>query len=387
MKIKFILFALFSVIVFTACEEKDLSNGRTEPEKKVSDLDIPLDFDWKLTRAVTCNLLSETDVQVYIYNEPSCKDESLVAIHTVTPDDENPLRLHLPIGLETVYVKTGDNVYPVDVEDFNLNFTVPTSTAVTRKGGQNDIIYFPCKGQMATMMFEDYFPQEGDYDFNDLVIYYKYTITYKPRSKQMLNLDFDMTVNALGGIFTFNPCLRLEGLETDYVYRIAPYGCTLAQYKDFDSDVCYRMLGLIDKPEGCRFMNTDPKETIVSRPNLKTARLVIEFKQEGNFVPVLSDISSFNLFLDSDKLEIHEKGNDPAHTDYPKYDGCSGINYCNNKNFVWAITIPTKIKHALERVDFLNAYPDFEGWLKSGGQKNKFWYTNGDSEYLFTIPE
>lgn len=391
MKIKFILLSIISLVVFTACQEKDLYEDKPVSEQKVTDLNIPLDFDWKTTRAVTCNFVSATDAPLYIYNDKSCSDESLLAIHTVTAGGDNPLRLHLPLHLETVYVKLGEEVIPVAVKDFNVNCILPeVSAEISKKWSlpTENNSYIPSKGDMVTMMFEDYFPTEGDYDFNDLVINYKYEITYVPYSERLISMKFDMIINALGGVYPFDPCLRLEGIETDYVERIGiSNNFTLDRYTDFDEDVCFRMLGLTGRPAGCTFLNTDPNETIVPESDLIAINMVIEFKSEGEFIPKRSDLESVNIFLDREDLEIHEKGYTPAHTQYPDFPEAGNENYCNNKNLVWALTVPVPIKHAKEKIDFLQAYPEFKTWLESGGEEGKDWYLKGKEENLFTIPQ
>lgn len=394
-KIKAILFCVFTVVALTACEEKDLSKGQPEPEKKVSDLNIPMDFDWKTTNVVTCNLASEVNTRVRIYNEESCADESLLAIYTVTPNGENPLKLHLPINLKTVYVKLGDQVFPADIEDFNINVNLPGTRSVQTNNDEScdgcqddDVTYFPCKGEQATMMFEDYFPDEGDYDFNDFVINYNYAIYYKPRSAEILKLDFSMTVVALGGIFPYDPCFRLEGILTDCVRAISKYGeFDFASFGDYDGDVCLVMTGLTDKPAGCEFLNTKTSETIVPYSELKTARFVIAFNtEEGRMIPKMHQFDAFNIFLDNKTLEIHEKGFPPARRSYPNFKDKGDDYYNNCHNLVWALTVPTKIRHAKERVDFLKAYPSFIEWAESCGEEATNWYYNQAEEHLFSVP-
>ena len=41
----------------------------------------------------------------------------------------------------------------------------------------------------------------------------------------------------------------------------------------------------------------------------------------------------------------------------------------------WAIEIPTLWCHPYERVDLLEAYPDFSGFIQSEGEENSTWYT------------
>lgn len=392
MKPKFLLLTMMLFAVCTACDERDLYHGQT-PEKKVSDMNVPADFDWRTTRNFDCRLKTMDTRQVRIYNEESCKDESLLAIYTVS-NTENPLRLHLPIHLETVYVKDGEKVYPMDVEGWDSYFTLPETKAgkATRADdhSEDDVIYFPCKGCEATIMFEDHFPITGDYDFNDLVGSYKYVIYLQPGTMEMLSIEFDMAIRAMGGIYPYDPCLRLEGIDTDYVNAIAITGSedvVLGQFSDFDKDICYRMLNLDTKPDGCQFLNTDPKDRMIPESDLRKIHLNIRFQREGQFIPKVGDLLAFDIFLEKDNLEIHERGFTPCRTKYPDFNDCGDENYCNKKNMIWAFTIPTKMKHAKERVDFLKAYPLFDDWVESGGFSAKYWYTAGVDEHLVTIPE
>ncbi|NDV64801.1 LruC domain-containing protein [Bacteroides sp. 224] len=392
---KKILF-IFSVVflgVFSSCES-DKSLPKSNQEENLGDLIVPNDFDWKTTRTVTCNIQSSVPTVIYIYNAVTCDEKGLVAIYHPIANKDNAFSLKLATHLNEVYLKYSDVVVPVKIENGMLNYTIPeTGTRATRTiepcngCNENDIIYFPCLGDWATVLYEDLFPNEGDYDFNDVVLNYKRTYFLDIESKRLQRIVLEMRVNALGGTLNYYPCFRIDGVAREKVWRIGlqPQGnftFKLGDDPDKDKDSTFRILEVNDKPVGCQFLNTLPNEKKRPKSELKHFLIVIDFLP--NNMPTLGELSSLDVFIYNDDMEIHERGGVPAWTECPIL---GKDYYCSIRNLVWGITVPLEIKHATERTNFLKAYPKFKRWVITGGVENQNWYYDGKEEHLFTIPE
>lgn len=60
----------------------------------------------------------------------------------------------------------------------------------------------------------------------------------------------------------------------------------------------------------------------------------------------------------------------------------SNESYVNEDNFIWGLKVPASLHHAREEVNFLEAYPDFEQWVTSGGQENQRWWNKPKTNKL-----
>lgn len=401
MKKNYFLLVVVSILFGLSSCSDDTGLKTTEQDEKVGDLIVPKNFNWQTTRKVLCRINSNVSLPVYIYNAEECADEGLVAVYHLFPEKENSFSLKLPTYLKTVYIKYSDsNPVAVPVNNGEINYTIPPSTrsggceTCGTEGDLYDYYYYPCKGDAATVLFEDLFPAKGDYDFNDYVANYNYICYMDPKSKEIRQIDFFMTVVALGGVLGYDPCIRIDGIATDYIRRIAFYGDGIipVHFPAIDNEWCARFQNATTRPAGCKYLNTDPNETVISRRDLKDIKLVVEFntkdlKPELTNFPTLADLKDLDVFITSDKMEIHERGDDTAIFAYPSFDGCGDENYCDKQNLIWAFEVPSKIAHAIERTDFLKAYPRFADWVKSEGDDYSLWYKSGNSQYLVNIPD
>ncbi|GAB5409020.1 MAG: hypothetical protein BalsKO_13850 [Balneolaceae bacterium] len=68
--------------------------------------------------------------------------------------------------------------------------------------------YFPGQNKKATLLFEDMWPLKGDYDFNDLVVYYN--LRYKKNAdNKIVGIDYTYNIAAIGGIKNSSFYVRL----------------------------------------------------------------------------------------------------------------------------------------------------------------------------------
>lgn len=72
-----------------------------------------------------------------------------------------------------------------------------------------------------TIMFEDYWPVKGDYDFNDFVIHYDITGKIsgggRPEVYNHEGLDINIQFKAIGGSYNYQLGLQLDALPAKYI--------------------------------------------------------------------------------------------------------------------------------------------------------------------------
>lgn len=438
MKKKTVLFAscLLGTLAFSSCE-KNLYDESKQPEKELQmkDLDIPADFQWKLTRTAEGTVSANTSTMVSLFLDEKCSEKEKIAMISVDakslgqqPDD---LPLSLPTYVETLYAKyeteNGMQSIPVKIVNgsFSLNIkdakTTTTQTrAVTRggdKGTGHDIeediryskgvVYHP-KKDWGTIMYEDQFPILGDYDFNDFVINYKVKFNaYKEKgNKYMSNLmTIRLRIKALGGIYPYFPYLRLKEIDRDEVESVQ---ITNPKTKDelavepmpnenliID---CSDLILNLPKPAGSRYFNVE-KTALVDTEELPEFEIEIKLNTAKEVKEILED-DEFDLYIarkDGDKTEIHANGIEPAFYKYPfnnpdllpvyESDGDEEDDnyYFSKERLIWGLRVPGNVAHAIEAADFLKAYPGFKKWATSGGKNEQNWYGQGNADKSLLI--
>lgn len=86
MKKKTVLFAscLLGTLAFSSCE-KNLYDESKQPEKELQmkDLDIPADFQWKLTRTAEGTVSANTPTMVSLFLDEKCSEKEKIAMISV----------------------------------------------------------------------------------------------------------------------------------------------------------------------------------------------------------------------------------------------------------------------------------------------------------------
>lgn len=396
--------------------------------KKVQDLEIPLDFDWSTSRNITCTINSGSPASIEIYTDEACEEELLAAL--ITQQGANELAMPVSQATDKLYLKykttAGSyNVLTGDVENAVVAFNVTdgvlaeqseTRSAVTRDVPiENHIGYIAYPAGWGTVMFEDQFPSIGDYDFNDLVASYQISTEFpwvdgKYDTKQVSLIRVHLKLKAIGGSLKFTPYVRIKGLNRENVTLPNPaYGdplyvnpkivnntndgvevALINSTRTTDAIIEFKNLNESNpkKVPGGSFYNTTPG--FLTKDNqLTQVTVYLALTKNVDAKSVLDD--KIDIFLASaDKTkEIHVRGFEPVFNPY-NFDekGVSKtVPYASENNLVWGIKIATRVKYAIEKVNFCEAYPDFASWAESGGISNVDWYkTNLVNDKLITLP-
>lgn len=383
MKKKNFLFAscLLGIFAFSSCE-KNLYDESKQPEEetKMTDLIVPKNFDWSDTQEVKAQITpAETIVSVYLDKE--CKEEALLFQMDMNIESNDNQSVEFPIAIptyvENVYVKYEgvDRISIVPVQDGKIAIKAPQiqnikSRAVINTKNSNEYGLLSING---TLMFEDMYPQLGDYDFNDFVARYNLRILYKySRGKYYAHkMCISVQIRAVGGIYKYEPYIRLTKVKADnIIIETTEKNVKSIKGPNGEAIISYKSP---TPPSGYKYYNTEKNE--MTKPD-KFKEIWITFKNPIEYEDVMDKNYNIDMYIakENHKQEIHLKGYEPVYDQHQ--------DYADKNNFVWGIRTWGIFDHAIEGKNFLKAYPQFKGWITSGGKEYKRWWEEVDYRYV-----
>lgn len=266
-----------------------------------------------------------------------------------------------------------------------------------------------------TLAFEDLWPSKGDYDFNDLIIDYDFSVT-KNEDEEILSITSVFIIHAFGASFHNGFGFQLPNvvdgniidvsgyqIESPSIFTINSKGlesgqskATIIVYDDSYNRMTHPGVGIgINTTENAPFVTPD------------TLTVQITFFQDGAFGPAGAvsyidlDIGNFNPFIvinqDRDR-EVHLADFEPTDlvdtdvfgTFNDKSIPASGRYYKSNLGLPWAINIPVVFDYPFEQKEIVRAYLKFAEWAESGGQQFPDWYLDEvgyrDDTLIYSAP-
>lgn len=383
MKKKNFLFAscLLGIFAFSSCE-KNLYDESKQPEEetKMTDLIVPKNFDWSDTQEVKAQITpAETIVSVYLDKE--CKEEALLFQMDMNIESNDNQSVEFPIAIptyvENVYVKYEgvDRISIVPVQDGKIAIKAPQiqnikSRAVINTKNSNEYGLLSING---TLMFEDMYPQLGDYDFNDFVARYNLRILYKySRGKYYAHkMCISVQIRAVGGIYKYEPYIRLTKVKADnIIIETTEKNVKSIKGPNGEAIISYKSP---TPPSGYKYYNTEKNE--MTKPD-KFKEIWITLKNPIEYEDVMDKNYNIDMYIakENHKQEIHLKGYEPVYDQHQ--------DYADKNNFVWGIRTWGIFDHAIKGKNFLKAYPQFKGWVTSGGKEYKRWWEEVDYRYV-----
>lgn len=231
-------------------------------------------------------------------------------------------------------------------------------------------IWTPGENKWGTLAFEDLWPGMGDYDFNDMVVNYKF--------QQITNAD-NKVVDIKG---YFNNVHEGASLVNGFGFEL-PIAANLVNnvtgFNITDNAVTLSANGTEAGQTNAVIIVFDNGDA-----NLNTLRTVtINFT-----APITQTIvgdAPYNPFLIKDQdraYEVHLPDHTPTTlansnilgTSHDNSIPAQGRYYKTQSNLPWAINIPVEFVWPKEKVEILNGYLKFREWAESGGSLFSDWY-------------
>ena len=249
---------------------------------------------------------------------------------------------------------------------------------------------FPATGY-GTLAFEDLWPGKGDYDFNDLVLDYKFVITTNT-SNMVEQLEATFIIKAFGATLENGFGFQLPDAIDPADLTVSGYSLTenyitlngngteagqskptIIVYDNAFNEMAHPGVGI--------GVNTDPAAPYVSPVTLN---LTIGFP-ENTYSYAELDIANFNPFLIVDLnrgVEVHLPDYPPTDladqsllgTMEDSSDPGTERYYKTENNLPWAINIYENFDYPKEKVSIINAHLKFAEWAESSGTEYQDWY-------------
>jgi len=242
--------------------------------------------------------------------------------------------------------------------------------------------YFPGENTHATLAFEDLWPNQGDYDFNDLVLTYNFN--------QITNSS-NRVVEIVG---VFEPLHDGASFVNGFAFQL-PLESSL-----IESVSGYNLTGSSVNLNG---NGTETNQTLANivvfdqtEPNLNTS-LTVTVKLTQSIDPVDLGSPPYNPYLIIDEridMEVHLADFAPTALANLNYfgtgddtsDAGTGRYYKSATNLPWAINIVYDFVWPLESKEITLGYLKFGDWAQSGGTLFPDWYKDEpgyrDNNYL-----
>lgn len=250
--------------------------------------------------------------------------------------------------------------------------------------------FYPCATTCSNLVFEDLWPSQGDFDFNDLVVAYNvqkiynaqnnvvgYNVKAKPRAvgagyKNAFGFSLDQLVpsdvfSVVGQHMTNNGLVSLAANGTEN-------GQSMAVIIAYDSPE-----PLLHRAGGSMF------NTIKANPfgGSDTAFIRVTFSRPIDDSKV--DFAHFNPFIIAKQtrgVEIHLPDRLPTDKANPALFGTIadrsnpglGRYYKAANGMPWVLDIHENFDYPIEKASVLNAYQYFDDWATSGGSVYPNWF-------------
>ncbi len=264
--------------------------------------------------------------------------------------------------------------------------------------------YYPAAG-FGTLMYEDLWPATGDYDFNDLVIDYRYNLVTNASNK-VVEMRGQFVTRAIGASFHNGFAFQLDNLAAAKVT-----GVVGAQYHGAswlnngangveNGQTNVNVIVFDDAQKVLPSPGGSGSNTIPANPRVApdTTSLVVTFTNESGQMVSVSDVS-FNPYIIIDQVrgkELHLPNYVPSAKANTAFFGqmqdntipSSGKYYKTADNLPWALNVTSSIPYTHTTNDFVTAYLKFAEWAQSNGALFTDWYQNNsgyrNTEKLFT---
>lgn len=292
------------------------------------------------------------------------------------------------------YIKStvADAISKENVADLPIISSLPSTTSY--------INYYPCLCSMGTLAFEDNWPYTGDYDFNDLVVNFRYAIRYNfdnnalgIKAQFLLKASGAANRNGFGVEFPFLSSLVLSApgslVNNNQVVTLGSNGCETGQTKAV----------IIPFDDAYSAMNvTSMFNTYSNFPSVKADTININLTFTRPLLRSELGTVPFNPFIIINRergREAHLAGCTPTEKADLRYfksgfdntDPSKGIYYKSTSNLPWAISFGDNFNYPAETNSINAAYPNFTKWSQSNGTTYNNWYKDSTSsvrKYIYT---
>ncbi|MFY7652984.1 MAG: LruC domain-containing protein, partial [Chitinophagaceae bacterium] len=241
------------------------------------------------------------------------------------------------------------------------------------------VVNYPAEG-FGTYLFEDNWPQNGDYDFNDLVLGYQYQFITNSDNK-LVDLKGTIAIKAIGAVFQNGFAIQLDRLSPNLVTKVSgtQHGNVLwAVLSANGTEAGQTNANIIIFDNASRLMKANTADGFINTVNgtsfvtPDTTRFTINFEENRLSISDIQ-INPYLILAQNRQRELHLPDFAPTDkadktifsTGDDKSAPNAGIYYKNKQNLPWAIDVPYEIPYSVEKIDITNAYLVLPKWAQS----------------------
>lgn len=241
-----------------------------------------------------------------------------------------------------------------------------------------------------TLAYEDLWPNQGDYDFNDLVLDYQIEHVLNSGNK-LVEINADWTVKAIGAAYANGFGFQFKNIIPNVVSGVTgqdlSQGIVNNNANGTESGQRKATVIVFENardvmPSTAGFINTRPGTTPVN-PQTVSNGITFNSPQDQSKV----GLPPYNPFIFANGTrgrEVHLAGKDATTLANASLFGTgddastptTGVTYQNAQNLPWAIHVKGNFKHPQEQTAITTAYNFFAQWATSGGSQYADWFTD-----------
>lgn len=269
---------------------------------------------------------------------------------------------------------------------------------------------YPSTGSFSTLVYEDNWPEKGDYDMNDVVVAVR-THRYINSNDEVIRYDIEGKVLALGAGYHNGFAVMLDGITTGSIDASKSFlyinglqsASTLIESNQENEDAVLvffeDLKEFLPLSSGCNYYRTQSGctgfEGVHEASFHASINLIqgIESSQAPNgvlnpFIFATPGIYHGDAFVTPPgrSLEIHLKNKSTSARFNSNFFNLKDdrsipgtITFVTANYMPWAMEIPKLWSHPKERVDLTEAYPNFQNFVESNGALDSTWYLNNNA--------
>ncbi len=247
--------------------------------------------------------------------------------------------------------------------------------------------YTPSESGVGSLVFEDSWPQTGDFDFNDLVMNYRFVRVSNAGGK-IVDLGGLFTLAARGSDNLNGFAWALPGVSPNTVKTAtikigdaAPVTIAPEANQEYLTFVVFPDSSVYEpSTRTCAYFNTEEGCDMGVGPTFEVWMTFKTPQSQANLG--LPPWDPFIYRTGQRGLEVHLADHPPTsladmtlfRTGADDSDPAAGRWYVDICNLPWAMDIPAEWSWPVEGTTILAAYPDFQPWAESLGAVNRDWY-------------
>ncbi len=321
-------------------------------------------------------MLSYEDMGKYQGSDLDCNDGILyISVDPMQAVSTNNMPL-----LATTVIDTDNDGVPDNSDDYPNN---------PKKAFNN---YTPSNSGYSSLAFEDLWPARGDYDFNDMVISYRFNEVTNEQN-QVVEIDATIITEAIGASYHSGFGFQLP-VSPDQIQNVTgtslKHGYISTSANNTEAGQSKAVIIAFDDAfdhlrapgQGEAGANTTPGARY-STPD--TLHLVITLAVPVS--PALLGKPPYNPFIivnGKRNREVHLPDMAPTDkvdgSDFGTFDDDSkpsqGRYYRTTNNLPWAMNLAQRFDYPIEKAAINTAYNNFINWAASSGSTNTDWYKN-----------